>query len=122
MARRIFEKYENFNIQDLVLPYESFVPFYDVGGFKINPENKDALVAAALPLLEKKYESLCASDFLMYARNGNRSVFEDKYFPYISISAIFFALLAHSEKNSSCVIALYSGLVVLKTSSIMGPV
>ena len=81
MARRIFEKYENFNIQDLVLPYESFVPFYDVGGFKINPENKDALVAAALPLLEKKYESLCASEFLMYARNGNRSVFEDKYFP-----------------------------------------
>ena len=79
MARKIFEKYEN--IQDLVLPYEGFTPFFDVGGFKINPENKDALVAAALPLLEKKHESLCASDFLMYSRNGNRSVFEDKYFP-----------------------------------------
>ena len=79
MSRRIFEKYEN--IQDLVLPYESFVPFYDRGGFKINPEHKDALVEAALPLLEKKHESLCASDFLMYSRNGNRSVFEDKYFP-----------------------------------------
>ena len=81
MPRKIFERFENFNIQDLVLPYEGFTPFFDVGGFKINPENKDALVAKALPMLEKKYESLCASDFLMYARNGNRSVFEDKYFP-----------------------------------------
>ena len=81
MPRKIFERFENFNIQDLVLPYEGFTPFFDVGGFKINPENKDALVAEALPMLEKKYESLCASDFLMYARNGNRSVFEDKYFP-----------------------------------------
>ena len=78
MARKIFEKYQD--IQNLVLPYESFVPFYDVGGFKINPDNKDALVAAALPVLEKKYESLYASEFMMYARNGNRSVYENKYF------------------------------------------
>ena len=80
MARKIFEKYEGINIQDLVLPYEGFTPFFDVGGFKINPENKDALVSAALPLLEKKYESLYASEFMMYARNGNRSVYEEKYF------------------------------------------
>ena len=80
MARKIFERYEALNIQDLVLPHESFIPFYDIGGFKINPDNKDALVTAALPALEKKYESLYASEFMMYARNGNRSVYEDKYF------------------------------------------
>ena len=79
MSRKIFEKYEN--IQDLVLPYESFTPFFDVGGLKINPDHKNALVEAALPMLEKKHEALYASEFLMYARNGNRSVFEDKYFP-----------------------------------------
>lgn len=79
MARKIFEKYEN--LQSLVLPYEDFVPFYDIGGFKINPEHKDALTKAAIPLLDKQYETLYASEFMMFSRNGNRSVYEDKYFP-----------------------------------------
>ena len=78
MARKIFEKYTD--IENLVLPYEEFVPFYDRGGLKINVENKDDLVNAALPILDKKYEALYASEFLMYARNGNRSVYEDKYY------------------------------------------
>ena len=78
MARNIFEKYTN--IDALVVPYEKFVPFCDKGGLKINPDNKDALVAAALPILEKQYESLYASEFMMFARNGNRSVYEDKYY------------------------------------------
>ena len=78
MARKIFDKYQN--IGELVLPYDSFVPFYEYGGVKINPENKDALIETALPLLEKKHEALYASEFLMFSRNGNRSVFEDKYF------------------------------------------
>ena len=67
MARKIFEKYDN--IQPLVLPYEDFVPFYDMGGFKINPEHKDALTKAAIPLLDKQYETLYASEFLMFSRN-----------------------------------------------------
>ena len=78
MARKIFD--ENLDLSNLILPFESFVPFYDRGGLKINPENKDALVSEALPILEKKYEALYASEFMMYARNGNRSVYEDKYF------------------------------------------
>ncbi len=78
MSRKIFEKYTD--LESLVLPYEDFIPFYDRGGFKINPENKDTLVAAALPILEKRYDTLYASEFMMYARTGNRSVYEDKYF------------------------------------------
>lgn len=78
MSRKIFEKYTD--IGSLILPYEDFIPYYDRGGIKINPENKDALVAAALPILDKKYEALYASEFLMFSRNGNRSVYEDKYY------------------------------------------
>ena len=78
MARKIFD--ENLDLNNLILPYESFVPFYDRGGLKINSQNKDTLICAALPILEKKYETLYASEFMMYARNGNRSVYEDKYF------------------------------------------
>lgn len=78
MTRKIFEKYTD--VGSLILPYEDFIPFYDRGGLKINTENKDALISEALPILEKKYETLYASEFMMYAQNGNRSVYEDKYF------------------------------------------
>lgn len=78
MTRKIFEKYTD--VGSLILPYEDFIPFFDRGGLKINTENKDALISEALPILEKKYETLYASEFMMYAKNGNRSVYEDKYF------------------------------------------
>jgi hypothetical protein len=78
MERKIFD--ENLDLNNLILPYEEFVPFYDLGGFKLNPENREAAIANALPILEKKYETLYATEFLMFSRDGNRSIFESKYF------------------------------------------
>ena len=82
MSRRIFEE-KRYNIAEQVVSYENFVPFIDQGkeGFAVNPEYIPEIIAHAEGLLGKEYPVLRASEFMMFARMGNRSVYQDKYFP-----------------------------------------
>ena len=85
MSRRIFSEY-GFSAAGHVLPYENFIPFTDRGdgqpsGLLISDVNRAEIIRRAEALLGKQYPPLLASDYMMFRRDGNRSVYEDKYFP-----------------------------------------
>ena len=81
MGRRIFEE-GKFDVTGKVISFEDFKPFlYKDGGFKINPEHNENIIKRAEALMDKQYPVLIASDFMMFKRDGNRSIYEGKYFP-----------------------------------------
>lgn len=81
MGRRIFEE-KNFNIFGKVLPYSEFKPFINRdGGFAINEEQKPRLIKEAEKMLDREIPQLYAHEYMMFRRDGNRSVFESRYFP-----------------------------------------
>ncbi len=81
MGRRVFAE-RNFNVFGKVLPLSDFRMFFDTDeGFSINEEHYPALIARAEEHLEKEFPQLLASEFMMFKRNGNRSVYEKKRFP-----------------------------------------
>ena len=81
MSRRIFEE-KNFNIFGKVLPYSEFKPFINLeGGFVINDEQKPRLINEAEKMLDREIPQLYAHEYMMFRRDGNRSVFESRYFP-----------------------------------------
>lgn len=81
MGRRVFEE-RRFNVKGRVLPLSKFKLFKDTKyGFKIDQENCEAIVKRAEGLLSKEYPVLIASDYMMFKRDGNRSIYEGKYFP-----------------------------------------
>lgn len=81
MGRKIFAE-KNYNISECVLPYEEFKPFSDrEAGFSLNPEHRDAAIAAAEALLDKDFPVLSATEFIRYRRTGNRAGYQDLYNP-----------------------------------------
>lgn len=81
MNRRIFAE-KNYNITGKVVPYDKFRLFIDKQqGFTINPEHFPKIIERAEALLNKEYPQLIASDYMMFKRDGNRSIYEGKYFP-----------------------------------------
>lgn len=81
MSRRIFEE-KNFNIFGKVLPYSEFKPFINLeGGFVINDEQKPRLINEAEKMLDREIPQLYAHEYMMFRRDGNRSIFESRYFP-----------------------------------------
>ncbi len=81
MNRRIFAE-RNFNVTNKVVPYDEFKLFIDrPNGFAIDPEHYPAIIKRAEGILDKEYPVLIASDYMMFRRDGNRSIYEGKYFP-----------------------------------------
>lgn len=81
MGRRIFEEHK-FDVTGKVVSYDDFKLFiHKDGGFAVNPEQNKRIIERAEALLEKQYPLLIASDYMMFKRDGNRSIFESKYFP-----------------------------------------
>ncbi len=81
MGRRLFAE-RDFQVNGRVLPYDQFRLFIDrPEGFHINEEHYAKLIANGEAWLEKEIPSLYASEYMMFKRNGNRSVYEGKYFP-----------------------------------------
>ena len=81
MGRRIFEE-KNFNLNGRVLPYEEFKLFIDKPqGFKINEEHYPKIIAKAESWLTKEVPICYASEYMMFKRDGNRSIYEGKFFP-----------------------------------------
>ena len=81
MGRRIFEE-KNFNLNGKVLPFDDFKLFIDKPqGFKINEEHYPKIIAKAESWLAKEIPICYASEYMMFKRDGNRSIYEDKFFP-----------------------------------------
>ena len=81
MGRRIFEE-KNFNVNGKVLPFDDFKLFIDKPqGFKINEEHYPKIIAKAESWLAKDIPICYASEYMMFKRDGNRSIYEDKFFP-----------------------------------------
>ena len=80
MGRRIFEEH-GFDVKGKVLSYEEYKPFiFTEQGFKINEEHNEGIIKRAEELLDKEYPMLIATDFMMFRRDGNRSIYQGKYF------------------------------------------
>ena len=66
----------------LQLPYRC--PFPDCtdreGWARVAEDDRKAILEAACAIKEKQYPVLLATDFMAFARSGNRKVFEDPYF------------------------------------------
>ena len=76
--RRIFEE-RHYDIRGHVLPLSLFRPFAD-RSMEPLMQHKEALLRQADPMIGRSYEPLTASDYRMFKQNGNRSVYEGKYF------------------------------------------
>lgn len=80
MGRRIFEEY-NFTVKGHVLPLEQYRLFCDLEkGFEIPEFRKSEMIDKAEAALSMEIPLLLASDYMRFCENGNRSIFEDKYF------------------------------------------
>ena len=81
MGRKVFAE-RNFNVTGKVVPYADFKMFIDTPqGFAINEAHYPKLIAMAEKRLEEPIPQLIASDFMMFKRDGNRSIYEGKFFP-----------------------------------------
>ncbi|MBE6609943.1 MAG: hypothetical protein E7634_04685 [Ruminococcaceae bacterium] len=81
MGRRVFAE-RNYNVCGKVVPYNDFKMFIDTPqGFKINEELYPRIIAQGEKHLAAEIPQLIASDFMMFKRDGNRSIYESKFFP-----------------------------------------
>ncbi|MHB1153020.1 MAG: heparinase II/III domain-containing protein [Eubacteriales bacterium] len=75
----IFESYRQ-DLHGNILHYDSFIPFSDISGFKLNMKNFNNIIDEAQKVLDTEYSILPASVYMQFKRNGNRSVYEALYF------------------------------------------
>ena len=81
MGRKIFAE-RKFNVTGKVVPLEDFKLFIDTArGLKINEELYPKIISRGEKQLSAEIPQLLASEFMMYKRDGNRSVYEGKFFP-----------------------------------------
>lgn len=81
MGRRIFKEH-NFEVEGHVLPLEQYRLFRDLeDGFAIPAFRKQEMIEKAEAALAQEIPQLLASDYMLFCQNGNRSIFEEKYFP-----------------------------------------
>lgn len=80
MGRKIFEE-RSFSVAGKVLPFDDFKLFTDMPeGFKINKEYYPHLINAGERRLQEEIPQLYATEYMMFKRDGNRSVYEASYF------------------------------------------
>ncbi|MBR2460531.1 MAG: heparinase II/III family protein, partial [Clostridia bacterium] len=81
MGRKIFAE-RGYNVTGRVVPYSDFKMFVSTPqGFKINEAQYPYLIARGENQLKAEIPQLIASDYMMFKRDGNRSIYEGKYFP-----------------------------------------
>ena len=80
MRRKIFAEH-NFDISGKILPLDKFRPFCDrEDGIVISDVIKKQIIGQAEAILSKEYPSLYATEYMMFRKNGNRTVYQAKYF------------------------------------------
>ena len=98
MGRRVFEE-RKYNVDRRVLSYDDFKLFSDLEqGFTINEEQIPRIIKQAEEALAKDIPQLYAHEFMMFRRDGNRSIFESRYFPRRDM-ALKLALGEYIEKQ-----------------------
>ena len=81
MGRKIFAE-RGYNVAGRVVPFSDFKMFIDTPqGFKINEEQYPAIIARGEKQLTADIPQLLAHEFMMFSRDGNRSVYEGQFFP-----------------------------------------
>ena len=101
-GRRLFEE-KRYYLSGNVLPYEQFALYTKRGtGSEINGVYREKLLSKAKAWLDYDFPSLYASEHMMFARMGNRSVYEAKYFER-RVALLELAIGAHLEKESRIV-------------------
>lgn len=76
---RIFEK-SGIKVAGNILPYNEVRIFSDLESNEPNEKTKAEIIRRAERLSGKEYPHLKATDFLRFAREGNRAIFEEMYF------------------------------------------
>ena len=80
MGKKVFCEH-GFITEGRILPLDRFKLFIDrEKGFGFSENIKSQILGQAEALLSKEYPSIYATDYMMYKRNGNRTVFEAKQF------------------------------------------
>lgn len=117
MNRRVFKE-KNFEVTGKVLTMEKFKPFIDKPqGMTFNQGHKESVVKRSETLLSKEIVPLIATDYMMYKRDGNRSVYEGKYFPRRGdILTLAFAETLENEGRFVDKIIDYLWLILEETS------
>ena len=78
--RRIFEE-RAYDLHGHVLSLSDTRLFCDLPNvFTVCEEHRDTILRRAEGLLDKSYPPLIATDYIMFKRDGNRSIYEGKYF------------------------------------------
>ena len=80
MGKRVFQE-NNFEVAGKVLPYSDFKLYIDTKqGFKINESYHARIIEIGERHLAEDIPQPLASEYMMFKRDGNRSVFEGKFF------------------------------------------
>lgn len=78
MGRRIFEE-KGYCLNGKVLPYGE-VRLFEGERYEVDPDISEKLIERAEKALATEIPQLYATEYMMFRRNGNRSVFQDAYF------------------------------------------
>ena len=98
MGRRIFEA-RKFQLHGHVIPLEYFSLCTDLKyGFEIPKFRRDMLIRKAETAMETPIPQLLASEYMLFCKTGNRSVYEEKY-DFRRIMLLDLALGEHVEKQ-----------------------
>lgn len=80
MGRKVFFEH-NFKIEGKILSLDNFRLFCDCEeGLVISDEIRKQIFEQAEKILDKEYPLLYATEYMMFQRNGNRTVYERKFF------------------------------------------
>jgi len=78
MGKRIFEE-RKYDLRGKIVPMGQFRLFADMeNGFLVPEFRHEALIRKAEAALEAEIPMLLASEYMLFCKNGNRSVYEDK--------------------------------------------
>ena len=81
MGRKIFAEKDYYVLDNKVVPYEQFQLCVDQkDGFTIRDEFIPQIIELAEALLGKEYPMLKASEYRNFVRNGNRDIYQGKYY------------------------------------------
>ena len=98
MGRKVFEEH-GFSLKGRILPLEKFQLFCDRESGAVFSDNiKKQILERADGLLNKEYPAIYATDYMIYKRSGNRSVFEAKQFERRN-DMLTFAYAEYIERN-----------------------
>ena len=98
MNRKVFSEH-GFDLAGKILPLDRFKPFCDrEEGIVISDGIKKQIIEKADSLVNKEYPSIYATEYMMFRKNGNRTVYQKKYYERRE-DMFTLALAEYLEKN-----------------------